>query len=595
MFLTSRPQPRPSFPKIGTLNQTSFQPSSTKSTKSSPKSRPSTTMHNSKFVLTSQTSTKLNNYNLNSFGHLSKTTRADANYRSTLQPFSSSLLNSNYGAISNRDVKEIRATHRRKREPLFGDPSYDIYKMYGNGKEKVDKYGHSRNDLLQLLKRCNYANDIQNIPLNDEIQQTKLKYGTDLKLNLPHNKESNEWDDEIVEGVDSSDRKVRDFDSIMLLLKDDDFIKKCKYETYELIFLTIRINILRKMKPIPVEFYLADKQVKFKVNLINRILICHKLFIFFLQNVDLSNLIALIDQTFIKNFLNIFDTPDSSEQTSLANVTIAIFDNIPNYQKFIFNCLLKKLQQHSEGYSQYYSATTSLLALSKLFGRASDIVLKQMLPVFKEYVIPLFKSDQFAAFSEEMNLVCKQFYSNVSKSCECVLEYLIIHWPVSNTSKEIAYLNHLMVMMPFYKLSLPNKRIFRMFEKINHCLVSPCQQVCKSAMKLISNQLFLTLFSCFHTFVIPPLIGCLNNLQDYWCQDVIPLRMNAMKLLAPINSKLTQAVPVKSRTSQIADEKLIGQKWKQMGEFANQAYSDFNYSNIEDEFQRKVIDVTFNM
>ena len=463
--------------------------------------------------------------------------------------------------------KKKKYQFMRRREPLFPDQNFiSIDKEYLKNLLQAD--GELHNDIMALIRRCSRINFLKYVPIDDDtldpiqIVSTKRK----KKVEVKH-------DNTIIDDL-QNDKKVVEMEKIYNIITNSEFMSKINRETVDLLFKMILINTDRPKKSIPNIYFNGDRIVHFRVNYMNRLECTYHLFSTLVKTINRMTLMEIFNTKFMNKFLLLLNTPDKNEQKLIASLIVNVFDYVPSTHRMIFKALTSKIKQYIDGEIQHHSVVPCLTALNVFFSRANENVLNQFVSIFKTCILPLFTTQFLSEFITELNDICIPFYSHCTQIPEYSLRRLIRYWPITNSTKQILFLNHFPILMNYFPLYTQNILVLYLFNKINLCLISLNYQVSYTALNLINDQEFISRFEGYFSSIIPPIINSLREMDPTQNPnpDTVSLYNSVVKVLAPINSRLIQPVPVKSKNTIIEEDKIAKNKWKLLAQYSLDRY-----------------------
>jgi serine/threonine-protein phosphatase 2A regulatory subunit B' len=159
----------------------------------------------------------------------------------------------------------------------------------------------------------------------------------------------------------------------------------------------------------------------------------------------------------------------------------------------------------------------------------------------KKVLTPMHKVKPLSSFHQQLSYCVTQFVDKDPQLAVPVLSGLIKYWPVTNSSKEVLFLNELEELL---ELTQPEEfRILLkiLFRQISEAIGSPHFQVAERALFLWQNEYISNLIADHRSDILPIIFPVLHvNSQSHWNPTVNNLTLNVLKIFMELDAPLVE-------------------------------------------------------
>jgi len=267
----------------------------------------------------------------------------------------------------------------------------------------------------------------------------------------------------------------------------------------------------------------------------------YEFFLRFIESPDFNVNIAkhYIDQKFIIQLLELFDTEDPRERDFLKTTLHRIYGKFLNLRAYIrrsFNNIFFKFIYEEE----HHNGIAELLEILGSIINGFAIPLKDEHKVFLiRVLIPLHKAKSLSIYHPQLSYCVVQFLEKDSTLTEEVVMGLLRFWPKVNSPKELMFLNEIEEILDiidpseFVKIQVP------LFQQIAKCISSPHFQVAERALCYWNNDYIINLIENNANVILPIMFPALfKNSRSHWNETIHQLVLNALKLIMNISPDL---------------------------------------------------------
>lgn len=285
--------------------------------------------------------------------------------------------------------------------------------------------------------------------------------------------------------------------------------------------------------------------------------VVYELFLRFIESSELNTNIAkkYIDQSFVIQLLELFDSEDPRERDFLKTMLHRIYGKFLNLRAFIRRSI-------NNVFFQFIYETERHNGIAELLEILGSIINGFALPLKEEHkvfltrvLLPLHKAKSLAMYHPQLAYCVVQFIEKDSLLTEEVVLGLLRFWPKTNSQKEVMFLNEveevLDVIEPqdFVKIQVP------LFQQLARCIQSQHFQVAERALYFWNNEYIVNLMGDNIHVILPIVFDSLfDNSKAHWNQTIHTLVYNALKLFMEINPAFFDLVSSENQHQRAAME-----------------------------------------
>ncbi|XP_053568727.1 serine/threonine-protein phosphatase 2A 56 kDa regulatory subunit alpha isoform [Bombina bombina] len=279
----------------------------------------------------------------------------------------------------------------------------------------------------------------------------------------------------------------------------------------------------------------------------------YEFFLRFLESPDFQPSIAkrFVDQKFVQQLLELFDSEDPRERDLLKTVLHRI------YGKFLGLGLLGgRFQDSVRPPGEAEASETSgapTLGLESFVDPARDnfafcysIINGFALPLKSEHkqflmkvLIPMHTAKALALFHAQLAYCVVQFLEKDTTLTEPVIRGLLKFWPKTCSQKEVMFLGEIEEILDVIEPTQFKKIQEPLFKQISKCVSSSHFQVAERALYFWNNEYILSLIEENIDKVLPIMFGSLYKIsKEHWNPTIVALVYNVLKTLMEMNGKL---------------------------------------------------------
>lgn len=259
------------------------------------------------------------------------------------------------------------------------------------------------------------------------------------------------------------------------------------------------------------------------------------------NDMDLKILKKHINGLFVLHILELFNSEDPRERDYLKTILHRIYSKFMSLRAFIRKAINNTFYTFIYENEQHNGVAELLEILGSIINGFA-LPLKQEHKTFLERVlIPMHKVRGLSSFHQQLSYCVCQFVHKDAELAVPVLKGLIKLWPVTNSAKEVLFLNELEEVL---ELTQPNefKRIMTpLFTHLKRTIGSSHFQVAERSLFLWHNEYVSSLIADHRDVLLPVIFPVLQtNSQHHWNPSVHSLTINVLKAFMDMDATLVQ-------------------------------------------------------
>ncbi|XP_013069184.1 serine/threonine-protein phosphatase 2A 56 kDa regulatory subunit gamma isoform-like isoform X8 [Biomphalaria glabrata] len=266
----------------------------------------------------------------------------------------------------------------------------------------------------------------------------------------------------------------------------------------------------------------------------------YEFFLRFLESPDFQPNTAkrYIDQKFVLQLLDLFDSEDPRERDFLKTILHRIYGKFLGLRAYI--------RKHINNifYSFVYE-TERHNGIAELLEILGSIINGFALPLKEEHkifllkvLLPLHKVKSLSVYHPQLAYCVVQFLEKDPSLTEQVIMGLLKFWPKVHSPKEVMFLNELEEILDVIEPAEFTKVMVPLFKQLAKCVSSPHFQVAERALYFWNNEYILSLISDNASTILPIMFPSLYKSKEHWNKTIHGLIYNALKLFMEMNQKL---------------------------------------------------------
>ncbi|XP_013398874.1 serine/threonine-protein phosphatase 2A 56 kDa regulatory subunit epsilon isoform isoform X3 [Lingula anatina] len=267
----------------------------------------------------------------------------------------------------------------------------------------------------------------------------------------------------------------------------------------------------------------------------------YEFFLRFLESPDFQPSLAkkYIDQKFVLQLLELFDSEDPREREFLKTVLHRIYGKFLGLRAFI-------RKQINNFFLRFIYETESFNGVGELLEILGSIINGFALPLKVEHkqfltkvLIPLHKAKSLSLYHAQLAYCVVQFLEKDATLTEPVVRGLLKFWPKTCSQKEVMFLGEIEEILDVIEPTQFQKIQEPLFKQIARCVSSPHFQVAERALYYWNNEYLMSLIEENSNIIMPIMFPALYRIsKEHWNQTIVALVYNVLKTFMEMNGKL---------------------------------------------------------
>ncbi|BFZ11744.1 hypothetical protein BsWGS_14784 [Bradybaena similaris] len=305
----------------------------------------------------------------------------------------------------------------------------------------------------------------------------------------------------------------------------------------------------------------------------------YEFFLRFLESPDFQPNTAkrYIDQKFVLQLLDLFDSEDPRERDFLKTILHRIYGKFLGLRAYI--------RKHINNifYSFVYE-TERHNGIAELLEILGSIINGFALPLKEEHkifllkvLLPLHKVKSLSVYHPQLAYCVVQFLEKDPSLTEQVIMGLLKFWPKVHSPKEVMFLNELEEILDVIEPAEFTKVMVPLFKQLSKCVSSPHFQVAERALYFWNNEYILSLISDNVATILPIMFPALYKSKEHWNKTIHGLIYNALKLFMEMNQKLFDDCTQQYKAERQKDKEKLKQRDEAWNKIQNLAQDNPQY------------------
>eukprot|EP00798_Chlamydomonas_sp_ICE-L_P019060 gene19060-25664_t len=246
-----------------------------------------------------------------------------------------------------------------------------------------------------------------------------------------------------------------------------------------------------------------------------------------------------IDQKFVLDLLELFDSEDPRERGYLKTILHRIYGKFMVHRPFIRKAINNVFYQFIYE-TEKHNGVTELLEILGSIINGFALPLKEEHKMFlMRALMPLHKPKCVALYHQQLAYCVTQFVEKDAKLAELVITALLKYWPVTNSQKEVLFLGELEEILELTQAAEFQKVMIPLFKQLSNCLNSQHFQVAERSLFLWNNEHIENLVAQQRHQLLPLVLPALeDNTASHWNPAVHGLTCNVRKMFQELDEAL---------------------------------------------------------
>uniref|UniRef100_A0A2P2JEX4 Serine/threonine protein phosphatase 2A regulatory subunit n=2 Tax=Rhizophora mucronata TaxID=61149 RepID=A0A2P2JEX4_RHIMU len=290
------------------------------------------------------------------------------------------------------------------------------------------------------------------------------------------------------------------------------------------------------------------------------------------SELDAKSARRFIDQSFVLKLLDFFDSEDPREREYLKTILHRIYGKFMVHRPIIRKAI-------NNIFYQFIFETEKHNGIAEFLEILGSIINGFALPLKEEHkaflvraLIPLHKPKCLVMYHQPLSYCIIQFVEKDWKLADTVIIGLLKYWPITNSSKEVMFLNELEEVLDSTRQPEFRRCMVPLFQQIASCLSSLHFQVAERALFLWNNEAVENLIMENRKVILPIVLPALErNFRSHWNQAVRSLTLNVRKIFEDHDPELFNECLLKFQEDERKEDEIKEKRdanWRRLEELA---------------------------
>jgi len=303
----------------------------------------------------------------------------------------------------------------------------------------------------------------------------------------------------------------------------------------------IEENLFRSMNRPRAANYNPDEDEPFQDPEFEHVTLVYELFVHFIESPGFhpNQMKRYIDQRFVLNMIDLFNSYDARERETLKTVLHRIYGKFLGLRGFIRKTI-------NNVFLQFIFEDGSFNGIAELLEILGSIINGFAIPIKAEHkvflsrvLIPLHKSPRYQSFQGQLAYCIVQFVEKDASLTQLIIGSILRYWPLTNTTKEVLFLSEVEEILDvcepheFINVCEP------LFHRLALCVDSQHFQVAERALYFWNNEYIVSLIEENSSIIMPIVFMPLYDAaRHHWNSTIVMLVCNVLKTLMEVNQEL---------------------------------------------------------
>ncbi|EIM90124.1 protein phosphatase 2A regulatory B subunit [Stereum hirsutum FP-91666 SS1] len=293
--------------------------------------------------------------------------------------------------------------------------------------------------------------------------------------------------------------------------------------------------------------------------------IVYEFFLRFVESPDFNTNLAkrYIDQTFVLNLLELFDSEDPRERDFLKTTLHRIYGKFLNLRAPIRRSI-NNVFYHFVYETERHNGIAELLEILGSIINGFALPLKEEHKAFlMRALLPLHKVKSLSMYHPQLAYCVVQFLEKDAALAEDVVMGLLKFWPKVNSPKEVMFLSEVEEILDVIDFAEFQKIQVPLFQQLARCINSQHFQVAERALYYWNNEYIVNLMSDNMGVILPIVFPALyQNSKSHWNRTIHGMVYNALKLFMELNPDLFDEVTQQYKQRRIDERQHMVDKYE---------------------------------
>lgn len=301
---------------------------------------------------------------------------------------------------------------------------------------------------------------------------------------------------------------------------------------------TVFALFARKIKPVPFIFLYSDSRMVEQTDNWPILEAVYSILNTTIFNADTTKLSQYLDRSMVETIVGLMATECPDEQNVVENLTGSIFETIPGQRQTVFSAVLRLIKDYNES-PRFFNGVAPALRFLYKYLKSVPVLRDPHYDLFRRQIYPMYGTIVVSDFAEPLNQITSLFLSRDSGLAEFCINYLLKHWPICSSSKQVVFFEHIPQICQYLRPTHAFLICKDLFTRIAQALDSPNFKITMSAITLLLSPTFVFLFQPYGSTVVPIVFDSILRIGNHWNTDVRKMSKPALRALYTLDVSAT--------------------------------------------------------
>lgn len=340
------------------------------------------------------------------------------------------------------------------------------------------------------------------------------------------------------------------------------------------VFNLIDQNIRYKLINISEFWFISDYPAYFTLTGLDYLKVWYSMLQVFIQKYP-----YVITSSYWKHLVSRFKSPVKEEQALAKDTLLLYFSKFSDQRDSIIDEVNHLIKNYRDRVVQHFVALPCIQFLSAILNNTPQIP-SIFFAQSRVIVFPLFITPRLEEFFDPLSKYSEIFTKKDSTTTLFFIRFLLKHWPITDSHKQIIFLNELHIILFSLGSSFFPTICVPVCSKLFLSVKSSNAKVCNTAFKILGDEGFIGMLIKTVGFIPAQLEESIKIALNSWSEDVKRTAQEAAANVAKFKSK-----------TELVQPNDFMNKWKKVARFAVKNFHG-DFIDFDSELQQYSFDFT---
>jgi serine/threonine-protein phosphatase 2A regulatory subunit B' len=257
------------------------------------------------------------------------------------------------------------------------------------------------------------------------------------------------------------------------------------------------------------------------------------------ESVNQKTLKSLVSPQFIQKYIELFDSEYPPEREVLKNGLHLMYLKHVGIRKTVRKVLNELFYRVIHENYRFNGLSELLEIMASIISGFSVPIKEEHLMFFDHVILPLHKVQTAQLFHQELMRCTMLFVEKDSKLGLRVIEYLEKVWPKFNSSKEVKFMEEMMMVAFIVDSNILKDHIIDLFKLLSRMLASQHFKICDFALSCFEKSDMMALVKQYKSQIYPLIVPAAERAsQEHWQATISSSLIGLLAMLEQLDPSL---------------------------------------------------------